>query len=149
MTLTRHMALTAVAAVALAPLFEGESIALFAAGSIFIDVDHYFLYIQRTRRFDIRGMFRYYAGLQPIQETIPYVGLCIFHTFDFFLLVALLSYFKPFFIPLLAGFIFHFIIDLLDLYRKRRCLSGRSFSSNISSGGVKRATPGIEPFPLG
>jgi hypothetical protein len=119
MTLTQHTALTAVAAAALAPFFDGESIALFAAGSILIDVDHYFLYIQRTRRFDIRGMFRYFAELQPIETTIPYVGLCIFHTFDFFLLVALLSWFQPFFLPLLAGFIFHFIIDILYLYRKK------------------------------
>ena len=119
MTLTQHTALTAVAALALAPLYDAGSIALFAAGSILIDVDHYFLYIQRTRRFDIRGMFRYFAELQPIETTIPYVGLCIFHTFDFFLLVALLSYFQPFFIPLLAGFIFHFIFDLLHLYRKK------------------------------
>jgi hypothetical protein len=119
MTLTQHTALTAVAAAALAPLLDGESIALFAAGSILIDIDHYFLYIQRTRRFDIRVMFRYFAELQPIEATIPYVGLCIFHTFDFFLLVALLSYFQPFFIPLLAGFIFHFIFDILYLYREK------------------------------
>ena len=118
MTLTQHAVLTGVAAVGLAPLLDGESLALFAAGSILIDVDHYLLYIQRTHRFDIGGMFRYFADLQPIQKTIPYVGLCIFHTVDFFLLVALLSCFQPLFIPLLAGLLFHFMIDILDLYRK-------------------------------
>ena len=69
MTLTQHAVLTGVAAVGLAPLLDGESLALFAAGSILIDVDHYLLYIQRTRRFDIGGMFRYFAELQPIQKT--------------------------------------------------------------------------------
>jgi hypothetical protein len=119
MTLTQHSVLTGAAAAILFPFLDVESITLFAAGSILIDVDHYFLYVQRTRSSDIRGMFRYFADLQPIQGTIPYVGLCIFHTLDFFLLVALLSWFQPFFTPLLAGFIFHFIIDLLDLYRKK------------------------------
>jgi len=118
MTLTQHIAVTGVAAAALAPFVSGGEILLFAAGGVLIDVDHYLLYIQRTRRFDVRGMFRYFAELQPIQKTIPYVGLCLFHTFDFFLIVGILALFHPLLIPLLAGFLFHFAVDLVDLQRK-------------------------------
>jgi hypothetical protein len=118
MTLTQHIAVTGVAAAAIAPFVSGEEILLFAAGGVLIDVDHYLLYIQRTRRFDVRGMFRYFAALQPIQKTIPYVGLCLFHTVDFFLIVGILAIFHPFFLPLLAGFLFHFAVDLFDLRRK-------------------------------
>ena len=108
LTLTQHIAVTAVAAAAIAPFVSGEGILLFAAGGILIDVDHYLLYIQRTRRFDVRGMFRYFAALQPIQKTIPYVGLCLFHTVDFFFIVGILALYHPFLLPLLAGFLFHF-----------------------------------------
>lgn len=118
MTLTQHLAVTGVAAALLSPVLSGGEILIFSAGSVLIDVDHYLLYVQRTRRFDIRGMFRYFADLLPIQKTIPYVGLCLFHTVDFFLLVGILAFHYPILVPLLAGFLFHFAFDLIDLHRK-------------------------------
>ena len=118
MTLTQHLAVTGVAAVALSPILSGTEIVLFAAGSVLIDADHYLLYVQRTGRFNICGMFRYFAELLPIQKTIPYVGLCLFHTVDFFLLVGILVFFHPQLFPLLGGLLFHFALDLIDLHRK-------------------------------
>jgi hypothetical protein len=118
MTLTEHMALTGIAAAVLAPFLGSVEILIFATGSVLIDVDHYLLYMLRTRRFDIRGMFRYFDELLPIQKTIPYVGLCLFHTIDFFLLVGILAFFHHYFLILLAGCLFHFLIDLIDLNRK-------------------------------
>jgi len=117
-TLTQHLALTGVAAAALAPVLGAGEIALFAIGSVLIDVDHYFLYIQRRRDFSIPGMFRYFRELQPIQRNIPYVGLCIFHTIDFLALLGVLAYFYPLLGVLLAGCLYHFAIDLFDLRRK-------------------------------
>ncbi len=118
MTLTSHVVLTGVAAAALCTRMGEAEILAFAIGGILIDVDHYLLYVQRMRRFDVRGMFRYFDDLQPIQRTIPYVGLCIFHTIDFFFLVGLLAFFHPIFFPFLAGSLFHFVIDLVDLHFK-------------------------------
>jgi len=117
MTLTQHLALTGLAAAALAPFLGAGEIALFAVGGVLIDVDHYFLYLQRRQSLSISGMFRYYRELQPIQRTIPYVGLCIFHTIDFFLLLVMLALCYPLFWPLLAGCLYHFCIDLYDLRR--------------------------------
>jgi hypothetical protein len=118
LTLNQHLAITGIAAAALAPFLSTEEILIFAVGSVLIDVDHYFLYIQRTRRFDIRGMFRWFEELWKIEKTIPYVGLCLFHTIDFFLLVCFLALSHPLLLPLLAGLLFHFVIDLYDLNRK-------------------------------
>ncbi len=118
MTLTRHLAATGVAAAALSPWLKGSELLLFAVGGVLIDVDHYFLYVVRTGRFDVRGMFRYFADLQYIEHTIPYVGLCLFHTIDFFLLVGILALLYPLLLPLLVGLLFHFLIDLVDLWRK-------------------------------
>ena len=118
MTLTQHAALTGVAAAVLTPFLDGGEIILFAVGAVLIDVDHYLLYMQRRRSLSITGMFRYFDQLQPIQRTIPYVGLCVFHTIDFFLLLAVLAHFYPLFHALLAGCLFHFVLDLFDLRRK-------------------------------
>ena len=118
MTLTQHLALTGAAAAALAPFAGPGELALFAVGGVLIDVDHYFLYMLRRRNFSVPGMFRYFNELQPIQSSIPYVGLCIFHTIDFFILLGLLAIVYPSVIYLLAGCLFHFCIDLFDLRRK-------------------------------
>lgn len=118
MTLNQHLALTGIAAVALLPFRSGEEIILFSVGSVLIDVDHYFLYIQRTGRFSVRGMFRWFEGLWKVEKTIPYVGLCIFHTIEFFLLVALLALAWPLLFALLAGLLFHFLVDLVYLIHK-------------------------------
>jgi len=118
MTLTQHVALTGIAAAALTPFLNGTELVLFAAGGVLIDVDHYLLYVARRRDFSVPGMFRYFEELQPIQSSIPYVGLCVFHTIDFFLLLALLAHFHPALHALLAGCLFHFVLDLFDLRRK-------------------------------
>lgn len=118
MTLTQHLAITAAAATVLAPLWSAEEILLFAAGSVLIDVDHYLFYAVRCRRFDVRGMFRYFDEVEKIEKSIPYLGLCLFHTLDFFLLVAILAGYYPLLLSLLVGLIFHFVIDLIDLIRK-------------------------------
>ena len=119
MTLTQHLALTGVAAVALSPILGTEELILFAVGGVLIDVDHYLLYIQRRRDFSVAGMFRYFRELQPIQSTIPYVGLCIFHTIDFFILLGLIATLHPPINYLLAGCLYHFALDLIDLRRKK------------------------------
>jgi hypothetical protein len=118
MTLTQHVAATAVVAVPLSTFLGVGEMVIFAVGSILIDVDHYLFYVARTGRYGIRGMFRYFTALQPVQRMIPYVGVCIFHTVDFFLLVSILAYWYPVLLPLLAGMLFHFIMDVIDLNRK-------------------------------
>ena len=119
MKLSQHLVVTGIASAAIMPWYGGESIALFAAGSVLIDVDHYLFYVVRTKRFDVRGMFRYFDALQDFERHIPYVGLCLFHTIDFFLIVALGAFYYPILLPLLAGLLFHFVVDLIDLYRKK------------------------------
>jgi hypothetical protein len=118
MTLTQHLALTGVAAAALAPVAGPYELALFAVGGVLIDIDHYLLYMWRRKNFSVVGMFRYFNELQPIQSSIPYVGLCIFHTIDFFVLLGILAIFYPILFFLLLGCLFHFCIDLFDLRRK-------------------------------
>lgn len=119
MTLTQHLTLTGLAAAALAPVLLPEEALFFAIGGVLIDVDHYFLYILRRRDLSVPGMFRYFRDLQPVQHNVPYVGLCIFHTVDFFVLLGVMTRFYPLLWALLAGSLYHFILDLYHLQRNQ------------------------------
>lgn len=93
-------------------------IALFCTGSILIDFDHQIYYTLKTGRYDISGMFRFFR--EDIDEhlySIPYIGVCIFHTVEFFLAVAILSLFFPLLKYLFAGLVLHIILDIYDLIR--------------------------------
>ncbi|MCX5829199.1 MAG: hypothetical protein NTV58_14525 [Deltaproteobacteria bacterium] len=120
MNLPQHIALTCAASAVMIPFLRWWELLLFAIGSILIDVDHYIVYIQRRKNFNVRGMFQYFAVLDQIHQTVPYAGLFIFHLFDFFLLVGIVCFFHPFLFPLLAGMLFHFTADLIELTRKGR-----------------------------
>jgi hypothetical protein len=118
MTLTQHTVLTGIAVAAFSPFMGGSELLVFAAGGILFDVDHYFVYIRRKGKYDVRGMFQYFAELDKICQDVPYVGVCLFHTIDFFILVAIGACFFPILLPLLYGLLFHFALDLVDLLRK-------------------------------
>ncbi len=118
MNLKQHLTATALVAVPLLACSSSLETAVFCTGSILIDVDHQIFYFIRTGRLDISGMFRYFR--EDVDEhlySIPYLGVCIFHTIEFFLLVGLLSLFYPLFHYLLAGLVFHICLDIYDMVR--------------------------------
>lgn len=119
MDLKRH--LIATGAVSAPLLYFGSSsleTALFWAGSILIDADHQIFYMIRTGRYDIPGMFRFFSeDVDKNLYAIPYLGVCILHTMEFFLAIALLSTLFPPLKYLLAGLIFHITLDIYDLIR--------------------------------
>jgi len=117
MNLKQHLIATGAASAALLPFCDSTGILLFACGSILIDVDHQIFYYNKTGKCDVSGMFRYFREVDRNLCSIPYLGICIFHTIEFFLLVALLSYFVPLLKYLLAGLIFHILLDIYDLVR--------------------------------
>jgi len=118
MNLKSHLIATGLAAVPAVCFYTPLETALFCAGSILIDVDHQIFYYFRTGRCDINGMFRFFReGVDEHLDSIPYLGVCIFHTVEFFSAVWLLSFFYPSLKYLLAGLVFHIILDIYDLIR--------------------------------
>ena len=118
MTLGRHLVYTGAAAAALLPFRSGAEILLFATAGILIDADHYLVYVMRRRDVSIRGMFRYFDEFQAVEKTVPYFGLCLFHSADVLLLVGILAWFFPLLRPVVAGMLFHHLLDIIDLTRK-------------------------------
>lgn len=118
MTLSQHLAATGVAAAIIAPRCSPLELLLFACGSVLIDVDHLLFYYTRRGEWDIAGMFRYFReDVDQHLNAIPYLGVCIFHTAEFFLAVALLSHPFPLIRLVLWGMIFHLLLDTCDLIR--------------------------------
>ncbi len=118
MNMKQHLIATGAVAAAMTPFCHSADILLFAAGSILIDVDHQIFYYFRTGRHDIAGMFRYFSDdVDKNLKAIPYLGICIFHTIEFFLAVAATSLFLPLLRYLLAGLVFHIVLDIYDLIR--------------------------------
>lgn len=118
MNLKQHLLATGVIAGAMAPFCRSDAVLLFAAGSILIDVDHQLFYFIRTGRTDISGMFRYFReNVDRHLYSIPYLGICIFHTIEFLLTVTVISLFSPPIRYLLAGLAFHMLLDIYDLLR--------------------------------
>jgi hypothetical protein len=118
MNLKQHIIATGAASAALLPFTNSAEILMFACGSILIDVDHQIFYYFKTGKCDVSGMFRYFREeVDKHLDSIPYLGICIFHTVEFFLLVALFSYYIPNLRYLLAGLIFHILLDIYDLVR--------------------------------
>ena len=118
MTLGRHLAFTGAASVVLLPFQNGAEILLFAAAGILIDADHYLVYVMRRRNMSIRGMFRYFDEFKTVEKSVPYFGLCLFHTVDVLFLVGILAWFFPLLRPVVAGMLFHQLLDIIDLTRK-------------------------------
>ena len=118
MTLKQHLTATVLISVPLLTYSSSLETAVFCAGSILIDVDHQIFYFVKTGRLDIPGMFRYFKeNVDKHLYSIPYLGVCIFHTAEFFLAIALLSLFFPILKYLLAGLIFHICLDIYELTR--------------------------------
>ena len=142
MTLKQHLLATAAAVAVITPFAGVAEVVCFSVGSILIDVDHYLFYVQRSGRYDVAGMFRYFRDVDRNLARIPYLGVCIFHTAEFILLVAVFSALFPICKFLLFGLIFHLLLDIVDLVRLK-CPFIRAYS--LTEHLIRRKTPGY-PF---
>jgi hypothetical protein len=127
MTLRSHIQYSAISIPLLLPLGGLSGMGFFLSGSILIDLDHYIIFIARQRRLIPRGFFAYHERLFQQRHRIPYAGVFIFHTIEFLFFIGLVSFYIPLFRWLLAGLVFHNILDLFYL-SKNRYLFGRAMS---------------------
>jgi hypothetical protein len=94
------------------PLF----ILLFFLASILIDFDHYLLYVFRKKRFNPFKAYNYCRNdseKEFLKEGKNRI-LFAFHNLEVFLILLILSFFISFFIPIILGYSFHSIIDIIS-----------------------------------
>ena len=110
-----HTVQSIVAGAVLYP-FIGQNVVPFGLAAIFIDLDHVVEYIRQTRSLDVRGVF---AFCKLIENNLNkrFLVWNMFHTIEFFGLIACLATFFPVFYYVLAGCIFHMACDIIHLLR--------------------------------
>lgn len=106
-------------------LTDLKSAIIFFISFIFIDIDHYFLFIYRNKKFGIRKMFKYFDYLWENRKNI--YEMCVFHTVEFFLILFILGYWRREFWIILAAFFLHLLFDVYHLY-KHDVIFTRAFS---------------------
>ncbi len=113
-----HVVQSLTASAVLYPAIGGNVIP-FGLAVVLIDLDHVIEYVVDTRSPNIFGFFTYSGVIRKNMDK-NYLGLNIFHTFEFYLLVLMLANIFPIFYYILSGFLFHHIADQLYLIRIRK-----------------------------
>lgn len=83
-----------------------------------IDVDHWFVFVFKKKSLSISKSYKWFIALLKLKN--PPTFLCIFHTVEFFILIALLSLYSVFFQLVLIGMGFHVILDILDSIKEKQ-----------------------------
>lgn len=98
--------------------------AIIFLASILIDIDHYTIYVCKKRDLSFKRAYKWNVDLGKIREERakknPKIKFPIYvlHTIEFLIVLILISvYFNYYFI--LIGFLFHHIVDALDIILKK------------------------------
>lgn len=119
-----HAVQGAAGAVALYPFFGYKSV-IFGLSAVLIDLDHFIEYYLDTRRLDIGGLFKYHDLL--LKNLDGYLGLNLFHTVECYAAIGAMGVFYPDAWLILGGFLFHHMLDQIQLIRIGRPFA-RAFS---------------------
>jgi hypothetical protein len=94
----------------------GENAIPFGLAAVLIDLDHVIEYVRNTRSLDIRGVF---PCCRIIEKNLDknFLVFNLFHTLEFFALVALSATIFPVLWYVFAGMIFHIMADMFHLIR--------------------------------
>lgn len=120
---TEHVILGGTASALLYPLLGLPGAIIFFAGSVLVDIDHYFDYVYHNRftDFGIRNMFAYHSAIEKFLRRPDMLNVEIFHTLEFMLpLYALSHYLESSLLrALFFGILFHIALDMTYLIRRR------------------------------
>src|SRR3989344_2053676 len=101
--------------------------------SFLIDFDHFMIYYFYCRKLSLKSTYKWYNKIDEKVKLLKKKSkkckapLDIFHTIEFIFLVFLLSLYSKFFLFILIGMIFHSLLDIIDMY-KRKVLFVREYS---------------------
>ncbi|NCN98895.1 hypothetical protein COU62_03990 [Candidatus Pacearchaeota archaeon CG10_big_fil_rev_8_21_14_0_10_35_219] len=90
-----------------------------------IDVDHYVIFVKRNKNYSLNKAFNYFLKLKKKGDRKK-DSIFIFHTVEFHILVALLSFFHIIFLFVFIGMVFHSLLDIFTMI-KEKSLQNREF----------------------
>jgi len=127
-----HLIASIILAAALYPVFRWK-VVLILVGGVLIDIDHYFWYIYKYKKF---GLFSCYKHLTVEAEKNNWkdvIGaLFIFHTIEFLLIIVVASFYSEYALILLIGLSVHYLLDFIwHCYLPKRMITNPSIISWI------------------
>jgi hypothetical protein len=92
--------------------------------SFLIDVDHYAYYVVKQKDLSLTRAYKWFVTQRekflalPLSERkkakLPFL---LFHGIESWAIILFLSFLNPYFLAVLIGFLFHIVLDLLELYK--------------------------------
>ena len=76
-----------------------------------IDIDHAFNYIFIFRKYNVMEMIRYFKREAVLKKSLNPLPVFVFHNYETLIILTILSVFFPFVTYILAGIMFHMILD--------------------------------------
>ena len=113
-----HAIASAIIAAVLFPFFGAWSLLVFVGG-VLIDADHVIWYYTRKGYFDLKATYHYSKNISKYKNVREYSeAVMIFHTFDVFAAVLIMSIIYNPIVMVLIGLFFHLILDYIEIYRE-------------------------------
>lgn len=131
MDVPSHFFITSLVSIALFP-FLGYFSLIIIAGGVLIDIDHYFWYMYKFRKFGLIKAYKFHQSNPFLGENVIH----IFHTAEFMALCIILSLSSATVFLFTIGLIIHHILDAILIYYSCEC-DGRVIS--LTSYFIKRA----------
>lgn len=92
--------------------YYGWNVLIFIATNVLIDIDHYPVYVWKFKKLSLKKAHSYFKNLNGTDD------IAIFHTFEFIILIFILSFFYKIFFLVFLGLVFHLISDIYDAHIK-------------------------------
>ena len=113
MKFSTHLVFSLMLSIALFPAFGFFSL-LALAGGIFADADHYLYYAYKFRKFNPFECNRFFTEDGKKQNYRQFEGiLLVFHTLEFLLVMAILSFYNKLVLIFTMGLFGHYVLDFI------------------------------------
>lgn len=96
------------------------------SSTVLIDVDHYLYYVYKKKDWNLRNAFNWFIKSGKKFNKMPkdqwdniYFAVCIFHGIEAIIILFAFSFHFQFLLFIITGFIFHQLLDLIQLIEKR------------------------------
>lgn len=90
--------------------------------SFLIDFDHYLYYVFKKKSLNVNDAYSWFIETSQKERAMPEnerkqykKALFIFHVAEFWIILAALSFLNKIFLFILIGFLFHIMIDYIDI----------------------------------
>jgi hypothetical protein len=109
MNISIHVLASIVLSIITYPLFGWWAVLVFVGG-VFVDIDHYFVYVLKTKDWSLKRAVVYYKK-KKYKQIMPVIHHL--HTIEFFMVVVILSFFYTFALAFRLGYILHVLLDFI------------------------------------